>query len=113
MIDYAYYDDFKRGRVYFLFSDYDFEIDGTKYTIPKGFESDGMSCPKWAWHFFSPAKDLKTLECSIVHDWLYATHTISRRKADIWYRNELEKLGYPISSNLAYIALRLFGNSHW
>lgn len=112
-MDYMYYDTISKGRVYVLVKEYTFYLDGKAYTIPAGFESDGMSCPKWAWHFFSPAKDIRTLECSIIHDWLYASGAVSRWQADAWYRQALERLGYSISAGMAFVALRCFGWRHW
>ena len=112
-MNYAYYDDVKRGRVYMVLDDFSFEIDGKKCTVPAGFESDGMSVPKWLWWAWNPKRHLDLLECSVVHDYLYASKIVSRRKADIWYKNQLEKQGYAVGSVLAFGALRIAGWTHW
>lgn len=112
-MDYAWYDSESRGRVYIVLSAFDFEIDGEIFTVPAGFESDGMSVPKYLWWAWNPKNHLDLLECSVVHDYLYASKVVSRRRADIWYRNQLEKHGYAVGSVLAFGALRFFGWTHW
>lgn len=109
----AWYDTQSKGRVYVLLEPYKFTFGGNDFVVPAGFESDGMSVPRWLWWMWSPLKHPDLLEPSVVHDWLYSSKVVSRRQADIWYKNELESRGYSVGSLVVFGALRAFGWSHW
>src|SRR6056300_1398757 len=52
-----------------LVEDWTYNIDGTEYIIPKGFQFDGASIPKFLRTFFSPVGVL--LIGGLVHDYMY------------------------------------------
>lgn len=113
MMKYAWYDTQSKGRVYVLLEPYEFSFGGNDFVVPAGFESDGLSAPKWSWWLFTPARDTRTLEAAIIHDWLYATGKVSRKDADLLFLQMLRKLGYEYTGLVAYVVLRLFGASHF
>lgn len=91
-----------------------FEIDGHELTIPKGYISDGMSCPRWCWPIISPQYDPKTLVPSIKHDFLYDTKVVSRERADEFYREDLVAHGVgTVKAWVIYESVRIGGFSHW
>lgn len=94
--------------------DFDLRPFGIVATIPEGFASDGMSVPRALWRWIGPKVNAKTIGPSLVHDWLYATHFLSRAEADEWYRRALVANGYPRGKARAvWLGLRAFGWSHW
>src|SRR5210317_150072 len=52
-----------------LVQDWRYNIDGVEYVIPKGFQFDGASIPKFLRTFFSPVGVL--LIGGLVHDYMY------------------------------------------
>jgi hypothetical protein len=42
-----------------------------KFTVPKGFITDGASIPRFLWAFFTPFEG-DTLAAALVHDYLYS-----------------------------------------
>ena len=59
--------------------------------VPKGFESDGCSMPRFFWRLFGHPFDMQYLREAILHDWLYKTQIFDRKAADLIFREELEK----------------------
>lgn len=67
--------------------------------VPKGFESDGCSMPRFFWRLFGHPFDMQYLREAILHDWLYKTQIfdletadlLSRATADLLFREELQK----------------------
>lgn len=103
------------GELYCVVAkDVDLKQWGIDSVMPAGFMSDGMSIPKFFWRWLSPKIAPVTLSPSIVHDWLYQSHVMTRKDADAWYRDALIANGYPkLKAYLCYAGLRLFGESHW
>lgn len=94
--------------------DFDLRPFGIDATIPEGFISDGMSVPRALWRWIGPKVNAKTIGPSLVHDWLYATHYLSRADADEWFRHALIANGYPrLRARCVWMGLRVFGGSHW
>lgn len=113
--DFPHLVDYRDGKmVAVILKDIPLGDEGLNTTIPAGFVSDGMSAPSWSRWFLGDAFDEQTLFCSVVHDWLYSSQVITRREADKWYRDALKKRGYGAGRSWAcYLALRLFGWTHW
>ena len=87
---------------------------GIATTIPRGFQSDGMSVPRFFWRWIGPPVDGRTLAASVAHDWLYTSKVVSRAEADAWYRRQLIAAGYPATKAwAAWAGIRLFGGWHW
>ena len=57
--------------------------------VPKGFESDGCSMPRFFWRVFGHPFDMQYLREAILHDWLYKTQMCNRKVADTIFREEL------------------------
>lgn len=94
--------------------DFDLRPYGIEASIPAGFTSDGMSVPRALWRWIGPKIDAKTIGPSLVHDWLYATHFLSRADADEWFRKALINNGYPkLRAWCVWLGLRAAGWSHW
>ena len=56
-------------RNWVLIEDWKYKIDDKEYIIPKGFQFDGASIPKFLRTFFSPVGVL--LIGGLVHDYMY------------------------------------------
>ena len=59
--------------------------------VPKGFESDGCSMPRFFWRIFGHPFSMEYLREAILHDWLYKTQMFNRKTADLIFREELQK----------------------
>ena len=59
--------------------------------VPKGFESDGCSMPRFFWRLFGHPFDMQYLREAILHDYLYKTQIFDRKTADLIFREELQK----------------------
>lgn len=87
---------------------------GIDAIMPAGFKSDGMSVPRFFWRFISPKIEGRTAGPSIIHDWLYASHRLTRKEADNWLRQALVNNGMTArKAAMVYYAVRVFGFSHW
>ena len=114
MLHFHIEDDEKQGKVIVLDRDFSFFFQNKIYTIPEGFQSDGMSIPRFFWRFISPQLDFQTLIPSIQHDFAYMYHIGERRDIDKWYRNLLVAYGMPKwKADIVYMGVRLGGSSHW
>lgn len=82
-------------------------IDGVPCVVPKGFESDGASTPS---KVELPSWGHEYAEAAIVHDYLYRTHRVSRKRADkIFYEIMKYRGCHPIKAKVMYLAVRWFG----
>ena len=59
--------------------------------VPKGFESDGCSMPRFFWRVFGHPFDMQYLREAILHDYLYKMQIFDRKTADLIFREELQK----------------------
>jgi len=104
--------------------DFHYEINGTEYVIPKGFQFDGASVPKFLATFLSPVGVL--LMGGLVHDYAYKYAalkplnkkdpilTLDQKRADEIFRDiNIEINGFYVLNFLAYWALRLAGFIAW
>ena len=106
--------DSARGHLLCLDRPYAFSYKGNVHVVPAGFQSDGMSIPRFFWRWLSPQLDFTTLIPSILHDFAYSAKFDSRKNIDGWYRDLLIKNGFPkFKAYIVYFGLRLFGNRHW
>ena len=67
-------------RNWILTEDWKYNIDGTEYVIPAGFQFDGASIPKFLRTFFSPVGVL--LMGGLVHDYAYKYKTLLKEKQE-------------------------------
>lgn len=80
--------------------------------VPRGFVSDFGSVPRlpFAYAWFGNIAQAP----AFLHDWLYTSHEISRRKADGVLREAMKSIGVSwIQRNAWWLGVRLFGGSHW
>ena len=111
-------------RNWILKEDWKYNIDGTEYVIPAGFQFDGASIPKFLRTFFSPVGVL--LIGGLVHDYAYKYKTllkknkkdtmgeITQKKADEIFRDiNIIVNGFYTMNRLAYWSLRLGGFVAW
>ena len=107
-----------------LTKDWKYNIDGTEYIIPAGFQFDGASIPKFLRTFFSPVGVL--LVGGLVHDYAYKYKTLlkankkdtmgelSQKRADEIFRDINIVVNCFYSMNyLAYWSLRIGGFVAW
>ena len=79
--------------------------------IPKGFITDGASVPRILYWLFEPTGIL--FIPAILHDYFYATKSVSRADADRIFRENVIKEGCWLAGWLAWIGVRLFGWIPW
>ena len=104
--------------------DWKYNIDGTEYVIPAGFQFDGASIPKFLRTFFSPVGVL--LIGGLVHDYAYKYKTLlevnkkktmgdlTQKRADEIFRDiNIVLNGFYTMNYLAYWSLRLGGFVAW
>ena len=104
--------------------DWKYNIDGTEYVIPAGFQFDGASIPKFLRTFFSPVGVL--LIGGLVHDYAYKYKTLlevnkkktmgdlTQKRADEIFRDiNIVVNGFYVMNYLAYWSLRLGGFVAW
>jgi hypothetical protein len=104
--------------------DFHYNIDGTDYVIPAGFQFDGASIPKFLRTFFSPVGVL--LVGGLVHDYAYKYKTLleknkkktmgelTQKRADEIFRDiNVNVNGFYSMNYLAYWSLRLGGFLAW
>ncbi len=101
-----------------------YELNGTKYVIPAGFQFDGASIPKFFRSFLSPIGVL--LLGGLVHDYAYKYAALKpsknndpilildQKKSDQIFRDiNIEVNGFFVLNFLAYWGLRLGGFVAW
>ena len=111
-------------RNWILKEDWKYNIDGTEYVIPAGFQFDGASIPKFLRTFFSPVGVL--LIGGLVHDYAYKYKTLlevnknktmgelTQKRADEIFRDiNIVVNGFYTMNRLAYWSLRLGGFVAW
>lgn len=111
-------------RTWRITKDFHFKIDGVNYVIPKGFEFDGASVPKFLRSWLSPMGVL--LIGGLVHDFMYKYEILLKKgkksgeridgqnHADTIFRDiNIEVNGFRFINYLAYYALKLGGFVAW
>ena len=107
-----------------LTRDWTYNIDDIEYVIPKGFQFDGASIPKFLRSFFSPVGVL--LVGGLVHDFMYKYTVckpsnekdpmliVNQKMADQIFRDiNIEVNGFYFMNYLAYWSLRIGGFVAW
>ena len=105
-----------------LLKDWVVEYDGTIYTVPAGFITDGASIPEFLWPVFGTPTDIPRLYVALLHDYLYTIGPVEdpdpkcklRKRADKIYRDFNIQLGEPkCRTCVEYRFIRWFGGKHW
>src|SRR5210317_1564564 len=110
-------------RNWVIAKDFVFKLDEVEYVIPKGFQFDGASIPKFLHTWLSPTGVL--LMGGLVHDYAYkyeslkkkskgANTKLTQKEADVIFRDiNIEINGFKFLNYLAYWALRIGGFVAW
>lgn len=86
--------------------------DYDKYVVPKGFETNYGSIPRLVRPLFSN-EDWAIVMPSVLHDYLYSTGKVSRRKADkIFYRALRENMSF-IKARIIWLGVRAGGWAYY
>ena len=110
-----------------IVEDWHYELDGTKFVVPAGFQFDGASVPKFLATFLSPVGVL--LMGGLVHDYAYKyaglktagtkkeqklEWELDQKMSDELFRDIcIEVNGFKVLNYLAYWSLRLAGFVAW
>ena len=106
----------ERGNILTLQEPLTITWQGRFIAVPQGFESDGVSTPRFLWATISPAIDNRTIRAGIAHDYIYRT------QPQEWTRQDADDMFYDLcredglswfTAQKAYWGLRLFGGSAW
>jgi hypothetical protein len=85
---------------------------GRMITVPTGFETDFASVPRLFWRLIPPWGRYSA--AAVVHDYLYATASVTRYEADRIFLDLMKRLGVPLwKRRLMYRAVRLGGWISW
>lgn len=103
-----------------LTKDYPFTVDGVTETIPKGYEWDGATIPRWFWSIIGYYPMGAMAEPSVIHDWIYVNKgilpnsTYTRSRCDkLFYKHMLKSGVTPHSALRMYRVVQLFGFYFW
>ena len=111
------------SRQWIVAKDFTYTLDAVEYVIPKGFQFDGASIPKFLHTWLSPTGVL--LMGGLVHDYAYKYATLKRKDKGTWgkmnqkeadqiFRDiNIEINGFKFLNYLAYWALRVGGFVAW
>jgi hypothetical protein len=112
------YQFFSKGRKFWKIVDpIKIELsDDTVIEIPRGFETDLSSVPKWLWSVVRPYGDF--LLAAVIHDYLYHIQIYSRGKTDremlFWSTITNDKTFInKIDNYVRYVFVRAFGWIVW
>ncbi|MBR6240694.1 MAG: DUF1353 domain-containing protein [Lentisphaeria bacterium] len=89
---------------------------GKSFVIPRGFESDGASVPRFFWRIVCPPLDPAAVRAGVAHDYIYRVQPSgwTRKEADLMFLCFLIEDGLsPYRARRAYLAVRLFGWLAW
>lgn len=90
--------------------------NGREFVIPRYFESDGVSVPRFLWDFITPQVHPKTLRAALAHDYIYRTQPDgwTREDADRMFYDLMVEDGFPkIKAWIAYKGVSWFGGLAW
>lgn len=89
-------------------------IDHFILIIPKNYDTDLASIPRWLWNIISPARS-DFIAPSILHDYLYACNYGYKRSEvdEIFYQALVSNGVSKFTAFEMYAAVRIFGNSHF
>ena len=106
----------ERGDIFTLLRPVRFYWRFAAFTAPKGFESDGVSVPRFAWATVTPKIDPRSLRAGVGHDYIYRHQPPgwTREQADRMFLCLLIEDGLSVPRALAaYTAVRAFGGRAW
>jgi hypothetical protein len=91
---------------------YQSDVAGQMFTVPAGFQTDLASVPRLPLVFLLAGDSAR--KASVVHDFLYSTHAVTRTVADAVLKEASLLTGVPKwRAWLMWAGVRLGGASHW
>lgn len=118
LIQVAIHNENEKGDIITLINRHGFRIkwNGREFVIPRYFQSDGASVPKFMWDSISPQVHPKTLRAALAHDYIYRT------QPEGWTKEDADKMFYDLMVEdgfskfrawLAYKGVSWFGDLAW
>ncbi len=91
------------------------DVANFTFCVPAGTETDGASIPRFLWRLCGHPLETPRVYAAMLHDWLYTGEAnLTRMEADICYYFLLRHFGVGrFKAWVEYLALRLFGGSHF
>lgn len=105
-----------RGNIYRLAKPKKITFREKSFVIHAGFESDGVSVPRFAQPLITPRIDPRSLRAGAAHDYIYRVQPEgwTRAEADLMFLCFLIEDGLSVPRALtAYAAVRAFGGRAW
>lgn len=88
--------------------------NGDIVLVPVGFVTDGASIPKIFWSIIGSPFTGKYKKPALIHDYLYATHLTSRKRADSIFIEGMKYLGVSrVKRVLMWLAVKIGGGFIW
>lgn len=85
---------------------------GVTVDVPEGFKTDFASVPRIFWNIIPPTGDYAF--AAVIHDYLYVTGDVKRKKADTIFLTLMKKAGVSFwKRRVMYRAVRLGGWIFW
>ena len=122
------------GEIYILNEDYSYTVIRSgkviRFTVPRGFQYDGASVPRWVWSVIGFLPDGIHRPAALIHDYLYAHEGIvpgldvgANKECTIYYdrmfadnclRSLMRDVGIKSwHIKTVYWAVRTFGGTYW
>jgi hypothetical protein len=100
-------------NLWVLVQDFEVDIDGVRLTVPRGFETDLASTPRFLWPIFPPTG--RWDEAAAIHDYLYHVAARNQRQyADEILYNAMIACNVPLWRAWSmWAAVRLFGGKYY
>lgn len=81
--------------------------------VPVGFSTDGASVPRPFWNLFSPL-DTGYFEAALIHDFLYASHELKKKDADlVFYETMVTLKTPPWKREILFYGVKVFGQKSY
>lgn len=91
---------------------YQSDVAKQTFIVPRGFQTDMASVPRLPLVFLLAGDTSR--QASVVHDFLYSTHTVSREVADSVLREASAVTQVPAWRRwIMWAGVRVFGGSYW
>jgi len=88
-------------------------VGDSSFTIPKGFETDLASIPRFLWWFIAPT-DWGILVPAIFHDMTYRENLFQREDCDSAFLVKMLDFKFPFyKAFIVYVAVRVFGGKFY
>ena len=90
------------------------KIDGMEIKVPRGFETNYASIPRWLWSVIGHPSSGKWDKAAVLHDYLYAIKILPKFTADAVFYDAMRIRGVKKwRAALFWLAVFLFGKEAW